>query len=418
VTDWRQRAEALDAADPLASFRALFVHADAPRIYLDGNSLGRMPVAAAERIDAVVRRWSTDLVGGWHDWIDAPIATGDLLARSVLGARPGEVLACDSTTVNLYKLVHAAIAARPGRPVLLTDRDNFPTDRYVLEGIAEARGLELRMLACDPVEGPWAGEIAEACRGGDVALVVLSHVAYRSGARADVLRITEAARAAGTLVLWDLSHSAGSVPIELERSGAELAVGCTYKYLNAGPGAPGYLYVRRELQEGLRSPIQGWFGQRDQFAMERPYEPEQGIRRFLAGTPPIVGLAAVDVGAELVGEAGIARIDAKAALLTGLAIDFADAELVPLGFELGTPRDADARGAHVSLRHADAWRICRVLIEQAQVVPDFRGPDCVRLGAAPLYTSYVELIEALARLRDLVARGDHSRIDAVRSRVT
>jgi kynureninase len=418
VTDWRQRAEALDAADPLACFRALFVHADAPRIYLDGNSLGRMPVAAAERIDAVVRRWSTDLVAGWHDWIDAPIATGDLLATSVLGARPGEVLACDSTTVNLYKLVHAAIAVRPGRPVLLTDRDNFPTDRYVLEGVAAARGLGLRMLACDPVDGPQAGEIAEACRAGDVALVVLSHVAYRSGARADVRRITEAARAAGTLVLWDLSHSAGSVPIELDRSGAELAVGCTYKYLNAGPGAPGYLYVRRELQEALRSPIQGWFGQRDQFAMERQYEPERGIRRFLAGTPPIVGLAAVDVGAELVGEAGIGQIEVKAARLTKLAIDFADAELAPLGFELGTPRRADARGAHVSLRHADAWRICRALIDQAQVVPDFRGPDSVRLGAAPLYTSYAELIEALVRLRDLVARGDHVRIDAARSRVT
>ncbi|MEO9174142.1 MAG: aminotransferase class V-fold PLP-dependent enzyme, partial [Gaiellales bacterium] len=283
MTDWRQRADALDAADPLASFRARFVHADAPRIYLDGNSLGRMPVAAAERIDRVVRRWSTELVAGWHDWIDAPSETGDLLARGVLGAEPGEVLACDSTTVNLYKLVHAALGIRPGRPRLVTDRDNFPTDRYVLEGIAAARGLELVLLDCDPVDGPQADEIGEACSGGDVALVVLSHVAYRSGARADMQRIGEAARATGSLVLWDLSHSAGSVPVELERTGAELAVGCTYKYLNAGPGAPGDLYVRRELHEQLRSPIQGWFGQRDQFAMERSYEPEQGIRRFLAG---------------------------------------------------------------------------------------------------------------------------------------
>jgi kynureninase len=418
VTDWRQRAAALDAADPLAAFRARFVHADAPRIYLDGNSLGRMPVATAGRLDGLVRQWSGELVGGWHGWIDAPIATGDLLARCVLGAQPGEVLACDSTTVNLYKLVHAALGIRPGRRILLTDRDNFPTDRYVLEGVAHACDLELRMLDCDPVRGPLAEEVAEACRGGEVALAVLSHVAYRSGARADMRRITDAARAEGSLVLWDLSHSAGSVPVELARNGAELAVGCSYKYLNAGPGAPGYLYVAHELQEHVRSPIQGWFGQRDQFAMERPYEPEQGIRRFLAGTPAILGLAAVDVGAELVGEAGVDEIEVKAGLLTDLAIAFHDAELAPLGFELGTPRDPDERGAHVSLRHADAWQICRALIERAQVVPDFRGPDSIRLGAAPLYTSYAELIDALVRLRDLVARGEHEGFAAERSRVT
>ncbi|MEO9176007.1 MAG: aminotransferase class V-fold PLP-dependent enzyme, partial [Gaiellales bacterium] len=228
----------------------------------------------------------------------------------------------------------------------------------------------------------------------------------------------EAARAAGSLVLWDLSHSAGSVPVELERTGAELAVGCTYKYLNAGPGAPGYLYVRRALHEQLRSPIQGWFGQRDQFAMERSYEPEQGIRRFLAGTPPIIGLAAVDAGAELIGEARIEQIEAKAGSLTALAIDFADAELASLGFELGTPRAPERRGAHVSLRHPEAWQICRALIELAHVVPDFRGPDCVRLGMAPLYTSHAELVEALVRLRELVVRGEQAGFAANRSRVT
>ncbi len=418
MTDWRQRADALDAADPLAPFRARFVQADAPRIYLDGNSLGRMPAETAERLDAVVRRWSTELVGGWHEWIDAPIATGDLLARAVLGAGPGEVLACDSTTVNLYKLVHAALGLRPGRRVLVTDRDNFPTDRHVLEGVAAAAGLELRMLDCDPVHGPSADEIGDACRAGEVAVVVLSHVAYRSGARADMRGITEAAGAGGALVIWDLSHSAGSVPVGLARNGAELAVGCTYKYLNAGPGAPGYLYVARALQDHVRSPIQGWFGQRDQFAMERAYEPEQGIRRFLAGTPPIIGLAAVDVGAELVGEAGIEQIEQKAGALTALAIEYHDAELAPLGFELGTPRAAAERGAHVSLRHEDAWRICRALIERAHVVPDFRGPDSIRLGAAPLYTSYAELVDALERLRELVGRGEHLALDPGRARVT
>jgi kynureninase len=418
VTDWRQRARALDEADPLAAFRARFVHDDAPRIYLDGNSLGRMPIEAAPRIAAVVEAWQRELVGGWHEWIDAPLHTGDLLAEAVLGARPGEVLACDSTTVNFYKLVHAAVGARPERRVIVTDRDNFPTDRYVLEGLAATGAAELRVLECDLVEGPQPQEIAAACSAGDVALVTLSHVAYRSGALADLTAITAAAHAGGALVLWDLSHSAGAVPIDLEASGADLAVGCTYKYLHAGPGAPAYLYVRRSLQESLRSPIQGWFGQRDQFAMERPFDPDDGVRRFLAGTPPILGLAAVDVGAELVGEAGIERIRAKAGSLTSLAVDVFDAELAALGFELGTPRAVKQRGAHVSLRHPEAWRICRALIERASVVPDFRGPDSVRLGFSPLSTSHLDVAEALARVCDLVARGEHLELAAGRLRVT
>jgi kynureninase len=418
VTDWRQRAAAFDKADPLARFRTRFVQDDTPRIYLDGNSLGRMPIATAARIEAMLRAWSSELVGGWHRWIDAPVHTGDLLAEAVLGARPGEVLACDSTTVNFYKLARAALAARTGRRVVVTDRDNFPTDRYVLEGLAASGDAELRMLECDPVAGPQASEIEAACAPGDVALVTLSHVAYRSGALADLFQITRAAHDAGALVLWDLSHSAGAVPVDLEAAGADLAVGCTYKYLNAGPGAPAYLYVRGELQESLRSPIQGWFGQHDQFAMERPYEPHEGVRRFLAGTPPILGLAAVDVGAELVGEAGIEAIRAKGGSLTALAVDFHDAELVPLGFELGSPRDAHRRGAHVSLRHADAWRICRALIERAQVVPDFRPPDSIRLGMSPLATSHGEVVEALVRLRDLVGRGAHTSVDSARARVT
>jgi kynureninase len=418
VTDWRQRADALDAADPLASFRARFVHDDAPRIYLDGNSLGRMPVAAAARIQGVVDAWQHRLVGGWHEWIDAPVHTGDLLADAVLGARPGEVLACDSTTVNFYKLVRAALDARPDRRVVVTDRDNFPTDRYVLEGLAVRGEAELRVLDCDRVDGPQPREIAAACAGGDVALVTLSHVAYRSGALADLTAITAAAHAGGALVLWDLSHSAGAVPIDLEASGADLAVGCTYKYLNAGPGAPAYLYVRRSLQDALSSPIQGWFGQRDQFAMERPYEPDVGVRRFLAGTPSILGLAAVDVGAELVGEAGIEAIRAKAGSLTSLAVDLYDGELAAHGFELGTPRALHLRGAHISLRHPEAWRICRALIELAHVVPDFRGPDSVRLGFAPLYTSHADVAEALLRLRDLVVEGAHLTLAPERSRVT
>jgi kynureninase len=302
--------------------------------------------------------------------------------------------------------------------VIVTDRDNFPTDRYVLEGVAASGAATLRVLDCDPILGPAAAEIEHACAANDVALVTLSHVGYRSGALADMRAITDAAHAGGALTLWDLSHSAGAVPVDLEASSADLAVGCTYKYLNAGPGAPAYLYVRRSLQDSLRSPIQGWFGQQDQFAMERPYEPDDGVRRFLAGTPPILGLAAVDVGAELVGEAGIERIRAKAGSLTTLAIEIFDAELAPFGFALGTPRDVSLRGGHVSLRHPEAWRICRALIERAHVVPDFRPPDSVRLGFSPLSTSHREVAEALARLRDLVADGAYLETGSERTRVT
>jgi kynureninase len=404
----RAHAEALDAADPLAAFRERFVlEAEGDdRIYLDGNSLGRLPRETATRLAAQVEEWGERLVGGWPDWIELPTRVGDRLAESVLGARPGEVLVCDSTTVNLYKLAHAGLDARPGRRAILADPNDFPTDRYVLEGIAATRGLELR----------WAERVDEVAE--DVALVVLSHVSYRTGALADLRAVTAAAHAGGALVLWDLSHSAGALPVELEASGADLAVGCTYKYLNAGPGSPAYLYVRAALQDELRSPIQGWFGQRDQFRMGPRYEPADGIERFLAGTPPILGLAAVETGAGLVSEAGIERLRAKSVALTELLVELHDARLAQLGFELGTPREPERRGSHVSLRHPDAWRITRALIERARVVPDFRGPDSVRLGVPPLYTRFVDAWDAVDRLAALVQAREHERYDAAPTRVT
>jgi len=414
----RERAEALDAADPLRGFRARFVHGDPGRIYVDGNSLGRLPKATVEALAGRVDEWGSRLVGGWHDWIDLPARVGDLLAETVLGARPGEVVVSDSTTVNLYKLASAALDARPGRRTILTDRDNFPTDRYVLEGLCAARGLELRRLECDPVSGPAAADVARACCDGEVALISLSHVAYRSGALADMEAITTAAHDAGALILWDLSHSAGSVPVELAESGADFAVGCTYKYLSAGPGAPSFLFVRSELLEELRSPIWGWFGQRDQFAMGPVYDPEPGVAKFLAGTPPVLGLTAVEVGARLVAEAGIGAIRAKGVALTGLAVELHDSRLAPLGFELGTPRDPARRGSHVSLCHPEAWRICRALIERANVVPDFRGPDSVRFGFPPLYTRFLDVWEAFDRLSRLVERGEHLQVSAAPARIT
>jgi kynureninase len=413
MTD-RAHAERLDAEDALAPFRERFLIDDPETIYLDGNSLGRLPLATRERLSELTAQWGSELVGGWHDWIDLPERVGDLLASRVLGARPGEVIVTDSVTVNLFKLAGAVLDTRPG--AIVTDSENFPTDRYVLDGLARLHGRELRVFDPDPLEGPRPEDVERACQDAEVALVSLSHVAYRSGALADIEAIARAATPAP--VLWDLSHSAGAVPTELEARGVQLAVGCTYKYLNAGPGAPAFLYVRKELQESLRSPIQGWFGQRDQFLMERPYDPAPGVRAFLAGTPTILALAGVEEGAKLVAEAGIENLRDKAQRLTELIVAIHDERLAPLGFRLGSPRDPARRGGHVSLAHDEAWPICRALIERAKVIPDFRGPDSIRLGVPPLYTRFVDVHDALERLAILVERGDHREVDSGPLRVT
>jgi kynureninase len=417
VTLHRTHAEALDRADALAGFREHFVLSDPLRIYADGNSLGRLPHETVERIEALVREWGDRLVGGWEEWIELPVRIGDEIG-DVIGARPGETLACDSTTINLYKLASAALDLAGEQRALLVDEHDFPTDRYVLEGIAAGRGLELRRMASDPVSGPSADDVARAAGTGDVALVVLSHVSYRSGALADLRAITEAAHDAGALILWDLSHSAGVVPVALAESGADLAVGCTYKYLNAGPGAPAFLFVRTELQEQMRSPIWGWFGQRDQFAMGPRYEPASGIERFLAGTPPVLGLAAVEAGVDLILEAGVERAYEKARALTELLIALHDERLAPLGLRLNTPRDPSRRGAHVSLGHDEGWRLCRALIERADVIPDFRPPDTVRLGFAPLYSRLVDVWDTVDRLAWLVETGVYREVAARPARVT
>jgi kynureninase len=394
----RADAEALDAADPLAPLRSRFVVDDGGPVYVDGNSLGRLPHATAERMAAFAEEWGSRLVTGWPDWIELPRAVGDVLAEHVLGARPGEVLVCDSVTVNLFKLAGAVLDAEAGPLVGLAG--DFPTDRYVLEGLARAHGVDLRLVD--------RGELAAAAR--DARLTVVSKVDYRSG---EVLPDDLPG-----LVLWDLSHAAGAIELDLRGSGAQLAVGCTYKYLNGGPGAPAFLYVREDLQERLRSPIQGWFSQKDQFAMGPRYEPAAGIDRFLAGTPSIVDLVAVRSGAELVAEAGMPAIAAKTRALTGLFVALHDAWLAPLGFALASPRDAAARGGHVSLAHPDGWRVCRALIERANVVPDFRRPDVVRFGFPALYTRFTDVFEAAERTRDLVASGAHLDVQAAPMRVT
>ncbi len=401
----RSQAAGLDAADPLAGMADRFVRPDPGLIYLDGNSLGRLPAATAQRLrDVVDREWGAGLIRSWSEWISLPQRAADLLGTHLLGADPGQVLVADSTTVNLYKLACAALdAARdaePARRVIVTDDDNFPTDRYVLEGIAARQGAELRMIHSDLDEGISPAAVAAAVRP-DTALVCLSHVAYRSGALADMAEITGLAHRAGALVLWDLCHAAGSVPVRLDACGADLAVGCSYKYLNAGPGAPAFLYVRQDLQDRLRPPIQGWFGQRDQFAMGLGYDPAPGIARFATGTPNIVGTAAVEEGARLLAEAGIGALRAKGMLMTSYLIALADAWLVPLGAALASPRDPLRRGSHVCLWHPEAWRLSQALIREG-IIPDFRSPDRLRLGPAPISTRYTEVWDAMSAIRRIL----------------
>lgn len=410
----------LDAEDELASFRDAFVITDPDVIYLDGNSLGRLPHQAAERMQQVVKvEWGKNLIRGWNaGWYEAPTRVGEKIARLV-GAGPGQVVVSDSTSVNIYKLTMAALAMRPGRDRIVSDVINFPSDLYILQGISHLLGghhqIDLVPSVDDIAVGPEALFDAIDER---TALVALSHVTFKSGFLYDAAVVTERAHQVGALVLWDLSHSVGAVPIELDRWGVDLAVGCTYKYLNGGPGSPAFLYVRRDLQEGALSPIWGWFGQRSPFAFDLQYKPMEGVNRFLAGTPPILSLLAMEPALELLLKAGIERIRHKSVQLTSYLVYLVDEVLAPLGFTLGSPRDPARRGSHVSIRHPEGYRINRVLIEEMSVLPDFREPDNIRLGLAPLYTSFAEVWDAVDRIRQTVEEGRHLQFSAERLAVT
>jgi kynureninase len=391
----------LDAADPLASFRDRFVPTEEGLIYLDGNSLGRPTKASIERVNQLAEAWSKRLIRGWDDgWLEMPLTLGDTLAEGVLGAQSGEVAVTDSTTVNIYRLASAALDARSDRHTIVIERSEFPTDRYIVEGLARERGLDIRWLEGDQIEGLRTEEVATAF-DSDTALLILSAVNYRSAAIVDINAVTDAARDVGALVLWDLSHAGGSIPVQLQANGVDLAVGCTYKYLNGGPGSPAFLYVRRELQDDLRPPIQGWFAQREQFDMGPTFEREHGIRGWLVGTPAIIGLTSAQAGIELVAEAGINAIRAKGIALTEYAIALIHAWLAPLGCSVGSPRDSVRRGAHVSIRHPEAKRLTRDLIARG-VIPDVRAPNSIRIGMSPLTTSFEDVHRGLRELASLV----------------
>ncbi len=397
----RAAALELDAGDPLRAFPDRFA-IDPEVVYLDGSSLGCLPWTTLERLhDVATFQWGARGVRAWDEgWLELPLEVGDRIGAVALGAAPGQVVVGDSTTVCFYKLACAALDARAGRTKVITDLDNFPTDRYVLEGLAGPRDLDLVWLEADPRGGPTPAEVA-ALVGDDTALVTFSHVSYRSAHIADMAAINRVVRDAGALMLWDLSHSAGSVPLALDADGADLAVGCTYKYLNGGPGAPAYMYVRRELQAELRQPIWGWLGRRDPFEMGPGYEAAPGMTGFLSGTPPILSLAGVDEGVRLVAEAGIDAIRAKGIALTELAIALADARLAEAGVSVASPRDPGRRGAHVALAHPGARELCADLID-AGVIVDFRRPDVIRFGLSPLTTRFVDVWDGIDALRRAV----------------
>ena len=399
----RAQAAALDDADALRAFHDRFVVADDGLIYLDGNSLGRLPRDTPARVAEVIQsQWGERLIRAWGEgWMELPRTLGDRLGAELLGAAAGQVAIADSTTVCFYKLAAAALSARPGRTQIITDVDNFPTDRYVLESLASERGLEILWVRADPAAGPEPSHVAELI-SEQTALVTFSHVNYRSAFILDARGITALAHEAGALALWDLSHSAGAIGVDLDSDGVDLAVGCTYKYLNGGPGAPAFLYVRAEHQDALRQPIWGWLGRRDPFEMAPGYAPGEGITAMLSGTPPVLALTAVAAGLDLVVEAGIEAIRRKSIALTEYAIALIDEWLGPLGASVGSPRAADRRGSHVALVHPDARTLTQRMIADG-VIPDFRTPDVIRLGLSPLTTRFTDVYDGLDRVRRLLS---------------
>jgi kynureninase len=399
-------ARRLDEQDELARFRAAFVSADADLIYLDGNSLGRLPAITAKRVQATVEQeWGQGLIRTWNSgWYQAAARIGDKIGR-LIGAGPGEVLVSDSTSVNLFKLVMAALALQPERDSIVSDVLNFPSDLYVLESCIDLLDRRHHLHLVPSPDGMAADLPALfAALDKQTALLTLSHVVFKSAYLYDAAAVTKRAHEAGALVLWDLSHAAGAVPIELDRWGVDLAVGCTYKYLNGGPGAPAFLYVRRDLQATAVSPIWGWFGRRSPFSFDLHYEQAEGVTRFLVGSPPVLSLQAIEPGIDLILEAGIDRIRSKSVQLTSYLVYLVDTVLLPLGFTLGSPRDPARRGSHISVRHPEGYRINRALIEEMAVVPDFREPDNIRLGLSPLYTSFVDVWAAVDRIRQVVEK--------------
>ena len=419
-----KEALALDELDELSPYRSKFFSGDEKLIYLDGNSLGRLPAETKTIIEHSVNfEWGERLIRSWNDdWYTKNSELGNKIAR-IAGASEGEVVITDTTSVNLYKLAHAALKFKTGRTRIVTDELNFPSDLYILQGLVKefGEGYELTVVSSRDGMTIDTGDLKEVI-DDNTALVSLSHVAFKSAFRYNMKEITSLAHERGAMILWDLSHSIGAVPGELNESNADLAVGCTYKYLNGGPGSPAFLYVRKDLQDKLSSPIWGWFGEKNPFDFELNYRPGEGIRRFLAGTPPILSLKAIEPTLDMMNGIGMDRIRKKSVSQSEFLIRLAEEFLFPLGFQPGSPMDPGKRGSHVSLRHPEAYRICKALIDpelgETVVIPDFRDPDNIRLGITPLYTTYTELFIAVREIRNIVKDKLYIKYSSEREQVT
>jgi kynureninase len=419
----REYALALDAADPLAKYRELFVNNDPSQCYLDGNSLGRLPKATIQAVnDFMISEWGDEVVAGWAHWIDEAQTVGDLLGRAALGAAAGQVLVCDTTSINFYQLALAAIQAQPNRKTIIIDAANFPTDRYIFQGIARQFGLKLVTIDNEPGQTEYeriTPEILKPFLNDDVALVSLQVIQYRSGARSPIKEITELVRQSGALMLWDASHAVGAIEMNFDENGVDLAVGCTYKYGNSGPGSPAWLYVNKRIQRQLQVPIQGWFAQADQFEMGQKFEREmETMRGYQIASPGLMAIRCVKTAFEMIEAASIKAISEKSAKGTEMMIALYDAWLAPLGFTLNTSRDASERGGHISLIHPDAKEIATAMRSVINVIPDYRVPNSIRLAISPLPTSYTEVWDGFDRLRDLVANKKYLGIQPEGSRVT
>lgn len=422
------QVQELDRKDPLNKYISEFVKDDPTLCYLDGNSLGRLPKQTIENINNfLTNEWGKELVNGWTHWIDEAQRVGDLVGEAALGAKSGQVLVTDTTSINFYRACKAAISARPGRKTIIIDEANFPTDRYILQGITKDLNLKLVTIQNDirSESGQYNGSdesitIAELEKylTDDVALVTFSVIQYRSGALNDVKELTKLIHKNGSLVVWDASHAIGVVDLQFDRDDVDLAIGCTYKYGNSGPGAPAWIYVSQKLQNELSMPIQGWFAQKDQFIMGSEFEKAEGMRGFQIASPSILGLRCVKTSFEIIKSASLRTISEKAAIGTSLMIEMFDELLAPLGFELTTPRDANRRGGHISIHHTDAEKIARGLRVDKNVIPDYRVPNCIRLAISPLTNSYEEIWEGFIRIADYVKSGDYQLLGEAKSSVT
>ena len=418
------QARALDRNDPLKSYRQRFVIKDPSMIYLDGNSLGRLPEKTVDYMETAIKeQWGDRLIRSWNEgWYHQSDRLGKKIAQ-IIGAHPDEVIVSDSTSINLYKLMYGAMKLMGGRKEVISDDMNFPSDLYIIQGLVKQFGQKHTLRLLKSQDGI-TSDMTELVRmiNRQTAIVSLSHVAFKSAYMYDMERVTELAHLHGALVIWDLSHSVGAVPVNLKNANADMAIGSTYKYLNGGPGAPAFLYVRKDLQEKLENPIQGWFGDKKPFEFKLHYRESVGIRKFLTGTPPVISVSGLEPSLDMILEAGIGAIRKKSVAQTDYLISLAQEWLFKLGFRLGSPEFAEKRGSHISLKHAEAYRICRALIDQTVgkrvIIPDFREPNNIRLGITPLYTTFEEIHCAMQQIRFIMENRIYDRYPRSRDVVT